>query len=67
MTMIFTSTDTPEITAEVHSDDYAFEISFAANHWFDSATPDQICKLAKLGWGGDYPADCVALESKNPI
>ena len=63
MTMQFLSTDLPEITAEVHSDDYAFEVSFVANPWFASATPDQICKLAKVGWGGDEPADCVALES----
>lgn len=63
MTMQFLSTDLPEITAEVHSDDYAFEVSFVANRWFASASPDQICKLAKAGWGGDEPADRVALES----
>ncbi|MDR5730216.1 MAG: hypothetical protein RB191_22620, partial [Terriglobia bacterium] len=63
MTTMFVSTDSPEITAEVHSDDYAFEVSFEANRWFASASPDQICKLAKAGWGGDEPADRVALES----
>ena len=47
MTMQFLSTDLPEITAEVHSDDYAFEVSFLANRWFASASPDDICKLAK--------------------
>lgn len=63
MTTMFVSTDSPEITAEVHSDDYAFEVSFEANRWFASASPDQICKLAKAGWGGDEPADRVAIES----
>ena len=63
MTMQFLSTDSPEIAAVVHSDDYVFEVPFKANRWFASASPDDICKLAKAGWGGDEPADRVALES----
>jgi hypothetical protein len=60
--MQFLSTDAPEIAAEVHSDDHVFEVPFKANRWFASASPDDICKLAKAGWGGDEPADRVALE-----
>ena len=56
------STDAPEISAEVHSDDYVFEVPFLANEWFASATPAQICNLADCEWGGDADADCVALE-----
>jgi len=56
------STDTPEINAEAHSDDYVFEVPFLANEWFTSATPAQICNLVDCDWGGDAAADCIALE-----
>lgn len=58
------SPDTPEINAEIHSDDYVFEVSFLANEWFLAATPAQICELAECDWGGDSAADRVALELK---
>ena len=55
-------TDTPEIGAEIHSDDYVFEVPFLANEWFASATAAQICDLADCDWGGDAAADSVALD-----
>ena len=57
-----TSTDTPEINAVIHTDDYVFEVTFLANDWFLTATPAQIRHLAESDWGGDAAADCVALE-----
>ena len=49
------------IRAEVHSDDYVFEIDFDAGPWFACADDEEIIALAKCGWGGDYPADAVAI------
>jgi hypothetical protein len=49
------------IPAECHSDDYNVECKFDAVDWFKQAKPDQIVALASCGWGGDYPADEVAI------
>lgn len=49
------------INAECHSDDRIVECKFDAAPWFAKATDAQIIALAKCGWGGDYPADDVAL------
>ena len=56
------------ITAEVHSDDHDHEVSFTANPWFTQATDNEIRELAQCDWGGDQPADQVALglEDQNP-
>jgi hypothetical protein len=51
----------PVIRAEVHTDDFAFTAKFDALPFFESATPKQIVDLAECDWGGDYPADEVAL------
>src|SRR5437879_738008 len=58
----------PPIEAEVHSDDGVHEVTFDAALWFAQATDDEIRDLAKCGWGGDYPADAVALffEDSDP-
>jgi hypothetical protein len=48
------------IQAEAHSDDRVFEVQFDAGEWFKQATDDEIGRLARCGWGGDYPADSVA-------
>lgn len=53
------------IKAEVHTDDYAFKVEFDATPWFEIATQEQIQKLADCGWGGDYPADDVAIAMGN--
>ena len=50
----------PGITAEAHSDDRMFEVPFDATFWFQQASDQEILKLAKCDWGGDYPADHVA-------
>lgn len=54
-------TMTQSISAEVHSDDHVIETTFDASRWFAQASDDEILKLARCGWGGDYPADDVAL------
>ena len=48
------------ITAEAHSDDRVFEVPFDALPWFQQASDEEVIKLARCGWGGDYPADHVA-------
>lgn len=50
-----------KIKAECHSDDRVFEVSFDAVPWFDRASDEEILALAACGWGGDYPADQVAI------
>lgn len=49
------------ISAECHSDDYKVEVSFDAVPWFKQASDDAIKALADCDWGGDYPADDVAI------
>lgn len=51
----------PVIRAEAHSDDHNVEIEFDAVRWFKQAADDDILDLAECGWGGDYPADAVAM------
>ncbi len=56
------------IRAEVHTDDWAREVTFDASLWFHQAAPQEIRDLAGCDWGGDYPADAVALwfERRDP-
>lgn len=49
------------VEAECHSDDRVYEVKFDAEKWLLNAKPKAIIALAKCGWGGDYPADEVAL------
>jgi len=49
------------IKAECHSDDRNVEVSFDAVPWFKVASKEDIMELATCGWGGDYPADDVAI------
>jgi hypothetical protein len=49
-----------EIPAEVHTDDYHYEVAFDALPWFEQASDQEIIALARCGWGGDYEADEVA-------
>jgi hypothetical protein len=49
------------IKAECHSDDRAVEVSFDATPWFEQASQEDIESLKECGWGGDYPADDVAI------
>ena len=51
------------IRAEVHSDDYIFEVKFDAEPWFEQSDDVEIVALAACGWGGDYPADAVAIAT----
>lgn len=53
------------IWAECHSDDYVAEASFDAAAWFHASTDDEILALARIGWGGGYPADDVARWSED--
>ena len=48
------------VTAECHSDDRVFEVTFDASSFFDKASDEEIVALMECGWGGDYPADNVA-------
>ncbi len=57
-----TSNTQPHVTAEVHDDEHVYEIpSFDCTPWFEQADDQDILDLAACGWGGDYPADHVAL------
>jgi hypothetical protein len=49
------------INAECHSGDFAVEVNFDATKWFEQATDKAIVDLIDCGWGGDYPADDVAM------
>jgi hypothetical protein len=49
------------IKADCHSDDRIYEAKFDAVKWFEQAKPEEILALANCDWGGDYPADEVAL------
>ena len=53
------------IQAECHSDDRAIEVKFNAFPWFKQASDKEILALAECGWGGDYPADYVAMFMAN--
>ena len=53
------------IKAECHSDDHNIEVNFDATPWFKQATEKQIQNLDKCEWGGDYPADEVAIWMAN--
>ena len=53
------------IKAEAHSDDRVFEVDFDATRWFKQASDEQITALIGCEFGGDYPADEVAVESSN--
>jgi len=53
------------IHAEVHSDDRVFEVAFDAESWFRQATFKEIQALVGCEFGNDYPADEVAIYSKD--
>lgn len=50
------------IRAEAHSDDQVVKVRFDATNWFRGASTDSIVRLADCDWGGDYPADEVAIH-----
>jgi hypothetical protein len=49
------------IRAEVQTDDDQFCATFDATPFFERATFEQLAALRDSGWGGDEPADAVAL------
>jgi hypothetical protein len=49
------------IRAEVQTDDDQFSASFDATPFFERATLEQLVALRDCDWGGDEPADAVAL------
>jgi hypothetical protein len=49
------------IKARCYSDDRAIEVCFDATPWFEQSLPEYIDELRDCGWGGNYPADAVAL------
>lgn len=49
------------IPAYCHTDDRRIEVKFDAAPWFKQASNDEITDLAACGFGGDYPADEVAI------
>lgn len=48
------------IRAEVHSDDFIYQVKFDATKWFETVTDQEIIDLIECDFGGDYPADYVA-------
>ena len=48
------------IRANVHTDDWHYDVDFDATAWFEQASDQEIIELADCGWRGDYPADAVA-------
>jgi len=58
------------VQAECHSDDRVIEVDFDATPWFVHASHKELIELARCGFGGDYPADEVAIwmsEEKDDI
>lgn len=51
-----------KIPAEVHADDHVFTADFDALPFFQEASDNEIIELVKCGFGGDFPADEVALH-----
>ncbi len=51
------------ISAEVHTDDHTIKIYFDATQWFKQASKAEIAALIECGFGGDTPADEVAITS----
>lgn len=49
------------IEAEAHSDDRVFEATFDATPYFEQASDAALEALAACGFGGDEPADRVAI------
>jgi hypothetical protein len=52
---------TTPVPAKAYTDDRVIEVSFDAATWFQAATDVEIVQLAQCGYGGDYPADNVAI------
>lgn len=53
------------VMAECHSDDRAVTAKFDAAPWLKQATDADIRALVRCGFGGDYPADDVAIWTAN--
>jgi hypothetical protein len=51
-----------EVPAKCYSDDHVVECEFDAAKWLKKASLTYIIDLAKCRWGGDYPADRVAID-----
>ena len=49
-----------QVKARCYDDLHIADVDFDAAGWFQQATDDEVSRLAKRGWGGDYPADEVA-------
>lgn len=49
------------IPSYCHTDDRRIEVNFDATPWFSHASDKEITDLAACGFGGDYPADEVAI------
>lgn len=54
---------TVKVSAECHSDDRACEVIFDATPFFKRAKGKDLQALARCGYGGDYPADIVAIAA----
>ena len=50
----------PAVRTKAHSDDRKIQPHFDAARWFAQALDDDVLKLYRAGWGGDYAADAVA-------
>lgn len=57
----FTGLEVEPVRASVHTDDFACECDFDATPWLEQAKDSEIIALARIDFGGDYPADVVAM------
>lgn len=53
------------VEAVVYSDDYRASTTFDCSGWFEQASYFEIRDLALCGWGGDEPADKVAVYCRD--
>jgi len=51
------------VPARVYSDDRMYEVPFDAERWLRNASDAEIVALHECEWGGDEPADAVALDA----
>lgn len=58
---------TTKVPAECHSDNHVVQANFDAAPWLKRAPAKNIIALCKCGWGGDYPADQVAIDMARRI
>jgi hypothetical protein len=49
------------VPADVHTDDWTYDVRFDCTRWLKKASVKDLTALANGGWSRDYPADEVAI------